>query len=575
MVTTALAPIKRKWIGRKAQEYKWMEIAEKFHIHPLVARILVARDIYNELHVEEHLRTDRTGIYSPNLLHDIDKTVQRIRQAVERNERIHIVGDYDVDGTCATAILVKVLRAIGANPTYHIPSRFTEGYGLSIDVVEECARTGVHLLITVDTGITAIEQALRVKELGVSDLIVTDHHHFANELPKTFATVHPRYPRSYYPEKNLCGAGVAFKIAQALLERVPDELFDLVALATVSDQVPLLDENRVLVREGLRQMNHNPSLGVQALLAVTGLDKQRVTSTHIAFQLGPRINSMGRLKHAKRVVEMFLTDDPDEAYAIAEELNDLNQFRKSIQERMEQEALEQIEANPHWLEKKTLTVFGADFNEGLVGIVAGRLAERFHKPTLCLAKNGDMAKGSGRSIRGYDLHRSLAEDVQGKYGLFYAFGGHEAAAGFSLELKDVEKLREAFWDAGDEAWNKEIPEANYTADAPLELKDLNITLVDELKRLEPYGQQNPEPIFFVPYAKVWDVNTMGAGHEHLRITLEDEIGRLHTIVAFGRGQDLRQWERNSVHRLLVTVQENVRNGQRRVQLQLVDVRKLS
>ena len=325
-------PVPRVWMGRRAESELWTNLAERMNLHENLARLLVARNIYQDRSVESFLSTDRSGMYKPEWLHDVEKVVRRIRTAVERGEQIQVVGDYDVDGVSATTTMVKALRFAGAQPTYHIPSRFTEGgYGLSLDVVDAFAQAGGGLLITVDTGITAIEQAKRVKELGNIDLLVTDHHNFGSDFPDAYAIVHPRYPRHNYAEKELCGAGVAFKIANALLGRLPEELLELVALATVADQVPLLGENRVLVREGLKQINEHPSLGMSALLEASGLSGQRIRSSHIVFQLGPRLNSLGRLKEAGPAVEMFLTEDPNEAFRIAQELNELNRFRKSIQ----------------------------------------------------------------------------------------------------------------------------------------------------------------------------------------------------------------------------------------------------
>ncbi|RIV26419.1 hypothetical protein D2Q93_04415 [Alicyclobacillaceae bacterium I2511] len=284
------------------------------------------------------------------LMHDMPRAVARIRQAIQAQEPILVYGDYDVDGTAATAILVRTLRKLGADPAWFIPSRFTDGYGLHTNIVQAAAEQGVKLLITVDTGITAVEAGEAAKALGV-DLIVTDHHHIST-VPDAVALVHPAYPRSMYSFHDLCGAGVVFKLAQALLGEFPEDLLDLVALATVADQVPLVGENRVLVKEGLKRLNSEPNLGLEALIAVAGLAEKRVTSTAAAFQLAPRINAVGRLAHAKRAVELFLTEDPQEALSIARELNVYNDRRKALQSQVEAEALAQIEAHPKWLGKK-------------------------------------------------------------------------------------------------------------------------------------------------------------------------------------------------------------------------------
>jgi single-stranded-DNA-specific exonuclease len=498
----------------------------------------------------------------------MEKAVTRIRRAIANGELILIVGDYDVDGTTATTIMVRTLQSLGANVAWYIPSRFTDGYGLNVMIIERAISQGVSLIITVDNGIAAFDAATAAKERDI-DLIITDHHQIGQAVPIAYAVVHPAYPRSLYPFPDLCGAGVAFKLAQALLERLPDEYLDLVALATVADQVPLLGENRILVKEGLAIINRDDhSLGIAALIEVAGLTDQRMTSTNLAFQIAPRINAVGRLANASQAVELFLTDDPHQAMELARVLNAYNHRRKSIQDHIEQQALAQIAQHPEWLDHRSLVVAGEEWHEGVIGIVAGKLTERFGKPTLCIATNGDKAKGSGRSVEEFDLYRTLA-DVQRESHVFTKWGGHAMAAGFSLASADVETLRQTMWQVIDGYEDVEL-KPQIRCDAPLTLTAMSYQLVNDLQRLEPFGQGNPEPVFLVKGAKVVGVQTMGE-EKHLKVWISDNL-HTYQVVAFGRGQERVDWERAGQRHLLVTVGENVWNGERALQMMLVDAR---
>ncbi len=329
------------------------------------------------------------------------------------------------------------------------------------------------------------------------DLPVTDHHHIPAEHPKATAIVHPAYPRSLYPFADLCVAGVAFKLAQLLLGRFADELLALAALATVADRVPLLRENRVLVHEGLHELNVHPSGGLAALADMVGLSSVRIEATHAAFQLASRLNALGRLGDAGRAVRLLLTDDPEEGRRLADEAKSQNRFRQHIQERLYQEALAQIAEHSEWLDHPALVVSVEDGHEGVIGIVADKLAERFYKPTLCVTTDGEGAKGSGRSLPDIHLYDLLAT-VQRETNVFTRFGGHAAAAGFSLAAKDVARSRHAFVKTVERAWPEDVPQTPYTeVDAPLALADLSANLVRDVQRLAPFGRENPEPIFFV------------------------------------------------------------------------------
>ena len=568
-----VAKIPRKWIGAKQNIEFAADIAAHFEIHPMVARVLAGRFETME-GIEEFLHVNRDHLYHPMLMHDMEKAVKRIRKAIQHVERVLIVGDYDVDGVTATTILVRTLESLNTNVSWYIPSRFTDGYGLHPGIVHRAHENGVSLIITVDNGIASFDAVAKAKELGI-DLIITDHHHIGQDVPVAHAVVHPAYPRSMYPFKELCGAGVAFKLAQALLGRLPEEYLDLVALGTVADQVPLVRENRVLVKEGLALINRGQMVkGLSALVEVAGLSRQRITSTEVAFRLAPRINAVGRLADASLAVELLLADDPQKAAELARTLHHYNERRKSIQEEIEQQALGQIEANPSWLNSRGLVVAGDDWHEGVIGIVAGHLTEWFYRPTLCISVHKEQAKGSGRSVDDFDLYQTL-DHVQQAAEVFSKWGGHAAAAGFSLPGEKIPLLRETMQQVMDGYEDvKEELTPKIMADAQLELGELSYQLIDDLKRLEPFGEGNSEPIFFIKNSKVSAVSTMGSTKHHLRVMVSENnrIGRTYPLIAFGEGENATQWKQTSTVHLLATLNENVWEGQRSIQLMLVDAR---
>ncbi|MCI0184473.1 single-stranded-DNA-specific exonuclease RecJ [Sulfoacidibacillus ferrooxidans] len=551
----------KRWIGRKADIELAQQIARTHQLHPLVARIVAARG-YDIESTQAFLSPSRAQLHDPFLMHDMHKAVARIQDAIVRKETVMIFGDYDVDGVSSVTILVKTLRKLGVDPLWRVPDRFCEGYGIRPQAVIDAKEQGVHLIITVDNGIAALEAAdlARTSEI---DLIVTDHHHIGHQLPDAYALVHPAL--GDYPFPELCGAGVAFKLAQALLGVFPEELLEVVALATIADQVPLIGENRIFVKEGLRQINRSPSVGIHALADVAN-SKQGVTSTRVAFQLAPRINAIGRLAHAKRAVELLLADDPQEAQRLALEAHALNQKRQAIQEHIYQSALAQIEEHA-WTDQ-TLVVAGESWHEGVIGIVAGKLTQNLYKPTLCLSIKDGVAKGSGRSVPGVDLY-ALLQAVQAQTSVFTAFGGHAAAAGFSLPADRINDLRSA-WATVAQGIEWEPPHID--VDAPLHVHELTPQFITDLKRLEPFGQANPEPIFFLRDVHIGDVQTMGAKQQHLRARVKEGTGPSYSLVAFGEGERIAQWLERTQRHVLVHVEENRYRDMAQIQMRWVEAK---
>lgn len=495
-----------------------------------LARVLWARGVHTPKEAEAFLSPRVEDLHDPMLLHDMDKAVERVRAALAANERITVYGDYDVDGVCAAAVLVEALKAKGAQATWYIPSRHKEGYGLNCDAVRMLSEQ-TDLLITVDCGITSIDEAALAQSLGM-DLIITDHHEPPAQLPQALAVVDPLL--GDYPFRRLCGAGVAFKLAWALfgMEAV-EPLWELVALATVADLVPLLGENRIIVGQGLARMQHTRRAGLQALLRVSGLEGKIITAGHLGFQLGPRINAGGRLYEASRNVELLLTKDAYQADKIAAALNEENTERQ----RMEQDILGKADAwvrqSMDFLRDKAIIVVGDEWNTGVVGLVASKLVERYAWPTLVLSQNSEgMVTGSARSIPGVNLHAALTRCGE----LFERFGGHAQAAGMTLKAERLPELRQRLNEAIAEVAEPEafVPSAPYDLDIALD--EITMPLIEQFDRLAPTGFGNPSPVFRAMGTRILEARGVGAEGKHLKLRLEQNGAALDGI-AFGQGAE--------------------------------------
>jgi single-stranded-DNA-specific exonuclease len=460
--------------------------------------------------------------HDPALLGATDAACARIRAAIEAGERICVHGDYDVDGICATALTVTCLRELGAKVDWHLPSRFDEGYGVAGSTIDRLAEEGCALVITVDCGITAVEEVRRARELGV-DVIVTDHHRPGDTLPDCpIVATRP----SEYPFPELCGTGVAYKLLGALGADV-DRHLDLVALATIADVVPLLDENRALASAGLRALARTQKPGLQALMRAAHVDPATVDTGAVGFRLAPRINAAGRLGHPGAALELLLTDDRDEAGRLAARLEELNRERQQVEERILREAVAQVAEWPEAAQRNRAYVLaGADWHEGVIGIVASRLVERFNRPVVMIAGGEGAWKGSGRSVAAFDLHAGLAACAEH----LERFGGHRAAAGLSILPENVEAFARAFAAHAAEHLVEEDLRPVTHVDAVLPAQTTpTLELCEELARLAPFGLGNPEVTLLSESCELRDVSTVGDG-KHLRFRV-----RAGGAIAFGLG----------------------------------------
>ncbi|MGB8005116.1 MAG: single-stranded-DNA-specific exonuclease RecJ, partial [Gaiellaceae bacterium] len=499
------------WTIRPCPHRQASDLAEELGLSEITASVLVRRG-YGDPDEARAFLAGEQPLHDPFLLGNMAEAVAQIRAAIAAGKRICVHGDYDVDGICATVLALRILRELGAEVEWHLPSRFDEGYGVSGGTLERLAEEGCGLVLTVDCGITAVDEVRRARELGL-DVIVTDHHRPGDELPDCpIVATRP----SDYPFPDLCGTGVVYKLGQALLGPDSDVLrrhLDLVALATIADVVPLVGENRSLVIAGLRTLARTQKPGLQALLKSAHVDPAAVDAGKVGFRLGPRINASGRLGHPRAALELLLTEDADEARRLADRLEELNRDRQAVEERIVRAAIAQVEEWPEAKRRRpAYVVWGEDWHEGVIGIVASRLVERYHRPVVLIAGGEGLWKGSGRSIPSFDLHGALGACSQ----FLERFGGHRAAAGLSIDPGSLEPFAEAFAAQAEGllAPDDLLPTTVVDAVLPRGAK-LTLDLCEELRQLAPFGLANPDVTLLAPGCELGELATVGEG-KHLR-----------------------------------------------------------
>jgi len=538
-------------------------LARELGISDLTAGVLARRG-YGEPAEARRFLAGELPPHDPFLLGDMAAAVERIRAAVAAGRRICVHGDYDVDGICATALAVLTLRELGAEVEWHLPSRFDEGYGVNVTTLERLAEGGCGLVLTVDCGITAVAEVAAAGELGL-EVVVTDHHRPGETLPDcpVVATRPSQYP---FPE--LCGTGVVLKLAQALLgldSPAVHRHLDLVALATIADVVPLVDENRSLAIAGLRALACTQKPGLQALMRASGVDPAAVDSTQVGFRLAPRINAAGRLGHPAAALELILTDDTARARELAEQLDELNRERQMVEGRIVREAIAQVDSWPEAMRRRRGYVLaGADWHEGVIGIVASRLVERYARPVVLIAGGEEEWKGSGRSIPSFDLHAALGACSAH----LERFGGHRAAAGLSILPEHVDAFADAFAGQADATLEEEELRPLTVVDAVLPRgTKLTLELCGELARLAPFGLGNPEVTLLAADCELGGLATVGDG-KHLRFRARQAGHDAGSCIAFGLGGQLDRLRRPGRYDVAFRLQENRWNGTVAPQLQV-------
>jgi len=542
------------WVIDSVDRTAVRALAGELGLSEVAASVLVRRGYASPEAARRFLAADLPG-HDPLLLGDMAVAVERIRETISAGKRICVHGDYDVDGICATALAVLVLRELGADAVWHLPSRFEEGYGISRETLGRLAGEGVGLVLTVDCGITAVEEVAEARALGL-EIVVTDHHRPGDTLPD--CPVVATRPSSY-PFPELCGTGVVYKLGEALLGADHAALrkqLDLVALATIADVVPLVDENRALAAAGLRSLACTRRPGLQALMRSARVDPAAVDSGAVAFRLAPRINAAGRLCRPDLALELILAEDADLAAAHARELEELNRERQGVEDRILREATALVEALPaRAARRRGYVLWNEDWHEGVIGIVASRLVERFQRPVVLVAGSHDGWKGSGRSIARFDLHAAL----QACSSHLERFGGHRAAAGLSIDPARLEAFAEAFGARADQVLTDDDLLSVTKVDAVVSAGELTLPLAQELARLAPFGLGNPNVTLLVPAAEAVSPATVGDG-KHLRFRVRQHGHDAGSAIAFGQGSQLDRLRAVGLLDIACRLEENHWNG---------------
>lgn len=530
-----------KWvISAKRADFK--EIAASFGIDQVTARLIRNRDIVGEEHIRKYLYGDRTCLYDPFLMKDMDKVTEILQEKIQERKKIRVIGDYDIDGVMSTYILLTGLKGVGASVDHVIPDRMKDGYGLNENLIQQAQEEDVDTIITCDNGIAASSQIQKGKEMGMT-ILVTDHHDIPFQvidgekkeiLPPADAVVNPKQEGCTYPFSGLCGAGVALKVMEALYRKIQpqrdiaDELMEFAAIATVGDVMDLKDENRILVKEGLKRLHKTSNLGLQELCRVNNLEPENITPYHIGFVLGPCLNATGRLDTAKRALKLLCSDRREEASHLAGDLKSLNESRKELTAEGVEEAIALVE-HTELKNDSVLVVYLPECHESLAGIIAGRVREKYHKPTFVLTRGKEGVKGSGRSTESYSMFEKMSEC--GEY--LTKYGGHPMAAGLSLEEKNIEPFRKKLNELS--GLKPEDFVEKVTIDVPMPVNYIRKDLIQEMKLLEPFGKGNEKPLFAQKGLRIMDVRVFGKNRNVVKIKLADEMGYPMDGIYFGDG----------------------------------------
>ncbi len=559
--------MQKRWSIEPDHSQEEVQLAAELKVSPIVAKLLINRGLGDPHKARQFLAADMESLLSPWDLKGMREAVACVTKTMEEGGSIVVYGDYDVDGITATSVVYRFLKRCGASVSYYIPERQSEGYGLNLEALEGLIAKGTDLVITVDCGISSYDIVEAVRDRLA--LVITDHHEAPSLIPRAVAVVDHKQPNCQYPDKNLAGVGVAYKLCQAIWQERTGEVYqadlDIVALGTVADVVPLVGENRILVKAGLSKMQMQPNRGIEALIDVAGLKDRKITAGHIGFTLAPRLNAAGRVAHATRAVELLTTPSQEEAYEIAEELQETNLERQALErdihEMARQDVLKQGSDADY-----VVVVGGQDWHPGVIGIVASRLVEEFYKPTLVISIKDGIGKGSCRSIDNCNIYEALqsAED------LLIQFGGHQAAAGFSIKEDKIPALRDRLT----QYCKEHLAETDYLPivdiDSQVVIDDIDVPLIEEIETLEPYGMANPTPVLALEEATISDLFLMGQQKKHAKVLLEREDSTIDAIA----------WNRPDLHasffpgdrvKVAFTVQKNEWNGHVSPQLMIQDM----
>lgn len=548
-------------------------IAGRYRISPVTARIIRNRDVQSEEEIRRYLTGTLDDLYDPHLMKDMDRAVEILKEKIRDQKRIRIVGDYDIDGVCSTYLLYKGLSRVNAAVDYEIPDRIKDGYGINESIIRDAYESGIDTILTCDNGISAISQIALAKELGMT-VIITDHHDIAEEdgkelIPRADAVINPKQKSCTYPFSGICGGLVAYKLVQAVYEAYGvsmeewKDLLEFAAIATVGDVMKLQNENRIIVKYGLMQIRKTGSLGLKKLIEKNDLDPEHISSYHIGFVIGPCLNAGGRLQTAKLALSLLLCQDEEEAGRMAQELKQLNDMRKDMTQQGLAEAVELVDQ--HYADDKVLVVYLPECHESLAGIIAGRLRERYHKPSFVLTRGEESVKGSGRSIEAYHMFEALLEVKD----VLLKFGGHPMAAGLSLEENMVDEFRRRLNE------NASLTEEDFIEkiwiDVPMPLDYISEPLIKELELLEPFGQGNEKPQFAQKDLNIRSVRVLGRNRNAVKLCLVTGNGTVMDAMLFTDGDEFTA--KQAGHRMIDIIYYptiNEYNGNRTLQVTVKD-----
>ena len=563
--------MKRLWrLPDEDQRARAVELAGEMEVPRAFAAVLVGHGVTTPEAAHAFLNPDRETLHDPLLLPDIEPALERLRVAIDEKQKIFVCGDYDVDGITSVVVIKRCLEAAGLDVGFYIPNRLTEGYGLSGNGVRAARDSGVKLIVTVDSGVTGHDEIALAASFGI-DVIVTDHHEPQDTLPDAVAVVDPKRKDSSYPYPHLAGVGVAFKLMQALAREYRDvahsieENLDLVAVGTVADIVPLDSENRVLTTLGLERLRRTSNPGLRALMEVAGVEPARAQAPHIGFALGPRLNAAGRLGDASIGVELLTTDDETKAAEIARQLDLENKKRRTLETRVLEDATRIIEESVDLSATRSVVLWSSGWHPGVIGIVASRIAKQYNRPTILLSVSDGAGKGSGRSIPGFDLHSALVECGE----MLTSFGGHRHAAGVSLPEERLPEFRECVENVVSRTLKAEDLVPVISIDSVVTLAECDFNLVNHLKRMQPFGAGNPEPIFGTRNVKLIAAKSVGNGHLKLTVAQGE---RVMDAIGFGMAGHLDELRGGGgMATLAYVLEENTWRGVTDLQLRLKDV----
>lgn len=551
------------------------ELVAELGLSPVICLLLVQRGLTSVEQVKKFFKPSLNDLHDPFLMKDMDKAVARLNKALGNKEKILVYGDYDVDGTTAVSLVYKYLQPYSSSLDYYIPDRYDEGYGISYKGINYAAENGVSLIISLDCGIKAIDKIEYAKEKGL-DFIICDHHMPDDRLPDAVAVLDAKRLDSTYPYEHLSGCGVGFKFMQAFAksnnfpEADLEKLLDLTAVSIASDIVPITGENRILTYYGLKQLNTNPSLGLKGIIDVCGLNNKEITISDIVFKIGPRINASGRMMNGKEAVELLLSKDSAAAKEKSENINQYNDERRELDKRITDEANAIIDRFSNIEDRKAIIVYDPSWHKGVIGIVASRLTEKYFRPAVVLTKSLELITGSARSVTGFDIYKA----IESCRDLLENFGGHTYAAGLSLKEENLEAFTKRFSQLAAEEIITEQMTPQIDVDAVLELKEITPKLVNELRKMNPFGPDNHKPVFCTLGAKDFGTSKLvGKELEHIKLELIDSTSQtpIHAI-AFGMHTHSEHIKSMKPFDICYTIEENTYNGNTTVQLMMKDIK---